>query len=87
MTLTFPFPRFISFKLDPWLPTLFAWTVVALVISGVVWSYFSNPRPGPYGMCWGNHGRQQIACETSKHPGRFIPGSPNQSPFRPTTAR
>jgi hypothetical protein len=84
MTLTFPFHRpFISFKLDPWLPTFVAWMLLAFLISGIGWSYFSNPRPGPYGMCSANHGRSMISCETAKNPGRFIPGSPNQAPFKP----
>ena len=63
MVLTFhapPIPR--VYRAAQWLPVVFTWTLAASLIALLFWSYFANPQPGPYGMCY-ERGRA-IACHT-----------------------
>lgn len=46
-----------------WLPMIASWIALIALIAFLGWSYFSNPKPGPYGVCYQNHGRD--ACPTT----------------------
>jgi hypothetical protein len=52
MVLTFTTPRMVtSSQVAQAAPLVFAWVLVASVMAFFAWTYFSNPLPGPYGMC------------------------------------
>jgi hypothetical protein len=43
-----------------------SWVVVAALMIFLGWSYFSNPKPGPYGVCYSNKGRNPCSPDLSK---------------------
>ena len=45
---------------------LISWIGVALAVSMLGWSYFSHPKPGPYGVCYHNKGRNPCPLDLSK---------------------
>ena len=66
MVLVFQAPRMATvFRAAHWLPTLFTWMLVLSVVTLFAWTYFSNPQPGPYGMC--NSRGHMVSCNSVKH--------------------
>jgi hypothetical protein len=47
-----------------------SWLAVGLLLAALGWSYFSHPKPGPYGVCYSNKGRNNCPPDLSKA-GRF----------------
>ena len=43
-----------------------SWIGIALLVSLLGWSYFSHPKPGPYGICYSNKGRNQCPPDLSR---------------------
>jgi hypothetical protein len=48
------------------LPVALTWTLVACLAAFIGWQYFSHPKPGPYGVCYDNKGRNNCAPDLSK---------------------
>ena len=38
-----------------------SWALMAMMLAFFAWNFLSNPRPGPYGSCYGVH-TQQTGC-------------------------
>jgi hypothetical protein len=47
------------------LATAAAWVLLLALLAFFSWSVFSNPQPGPYGVCYGSRG-QSIPCTLPK---------------------
>jgi len=47
-------------------PVAFSWFLIALLVSFLGWQYFSHPKPGPYGVCYPNKGRNNCPPDVSK---------------------
>jgi hypothetical protein len=43
-----------------------SWIIAAALIVFLGWSYFSHPKPGPYGVCYSNKGRNPCPLDLSK---------------------
>jgi hypothetical protein len=53
MVLAFHAPPMATvFRAGRWLPTVLTWMLVLAVMTLFAWTYFSNPQPGPYGLCY-----------------------------------
>jgi hypothetical protein len=44
----------------------FSWIFVVTLVAFLGWSYLSNPKPGPYGACYSNKGRNACRPDLSK---------------------
>jgi hypothetical protein len=47
-------------------PVAFSWILIAGLMAFLGWSYFSHPKPGPYGVCYSNKGRNACPPDLSK---------------------
>jgi hypothetical protein len=66
MVLAVDAPRMTTvFRAAQWLPTVIAWVLVLSVVTFFAWTYFSNPQPGPYGMCYSRG--HAVGCNSLKH--------------------
>ena len=66
MVLSFQAPTLATVsRAAQWLPAVFTWMLVAAVVALFAWTYFSNPQPGPYGMCYS--GDHPVSCHVLKH--------------------
>jgi hypothetical protein len=48
------------------LPVAFSWVLIAFLVAFLGWQYFSHPKPGPYGVCYPNKGRNACPPDLSK---------------------
>ena len=63
MVLTLGTPRFANaLRLIQWTPRVLVWVLLLAIVWFVGWSYFSNPKDGPYGTCYESRGRP-MPCE------------------------
>jgi hypothetical protein len=62
MVLTLGSPRLAAARLVLWTPRIVVWLVLLAILYSVGWSYFSNPKDGPYGTCYESRGRP-MPCE------------------------
>jgi hypothetical protein len=62
MVLTLGVPRLAAFRVLEWAPRVLMWLVLLGILYSVGWSYFSNPKDGPYGVCYEARGRP-MPCE------------------------
>jgi hypothetical protein len=69
MTLTFGSEVRRIAKLRVPTPLVASWVLVALLVAFLGWNYFSHPKPGPYGVCYSNKGRNPCPPDLS-HAGR-----------------
>ena len=59
MVLSLPAPASARlYHLATWAPILFSWMLAMALLAFFAWAYLSNPKPGPYGICYEDHGRQ-----------------------------
>ena len=45
-----------------WVPVVLTWMLLASVIAVFAWSLLSNPKPGPYGVCYASN-RRAVPCK------------------------
>jgi hypothetical protein len=62
MVLTLGSPRLAAARLHEWAPRVLVWLILLAILYSVGWSYFSNPKDGPYGTCYESRGRP-MPCE------------------------
>jgi hypothetical protein len=44
----------------------FSWVIITMLVVFLGWSYFSHPKPGPYGVCYSNKGRNACPPDLTK---------------------
>lgn len=66
MVITQPHPHAIASWRAERVLIATSWLAVALMLGALGWSYFSHPKPGPYGVCYSNKGRNNCPPDLSK---------------------
>jgi hypothetical protein len=71
MVLSLPAPTTIAIRrVAQWTPNVLTWLLLAMFIAAIGWSYFSNPKPGPYGMCYTGNGRALTSHDCGAPPAK-----------------
>ena len=63
MVLTLGSPRLAAtLRAVQWTPRVAVWVLLLAILYSIGWSYFSDPKDGPYGVCYESRGRP-MPCE------------------------
>ena len=66
MVITLPHSDAIRANTKWWGLGVASWILIAAACGFMGWSYFSNPKPGPYGVCYPDKGRNRCPLDLSK---------------------